>query len=314
MTKYILKRILMLIPVLIGVSIIIFLILHLSPGDPATVMLGPRATQAEITQLRENMGLNKPLPVQYLTFITNAIKGDFGRSIRTNNPVISEIMSRLPNTIQLSLAGILFSIIIGFPLGVLAAVKQNSFTDRLSSFLALVGFSVPNFWAGLMLMLLFAVLIPILPSSGHGTWKHLVLPAIGLGIQTTAVIARMTRSSMLEIVRQDYVKTAKSKGINKRIVLFRHIIRNALIPVVTIAGLYFGHSLGGVVATETVFSYPGVGRLLVDAIRNQDYPVVQAGVLFFALGVGIVNLLVDITYAYLDPRIKSQYRSIKEEK
>ncbi|MGM0421343.1 MAG: nickel ABC transporter permease [Bacillota bacterium] len=313
MIKYIIKRILMLIPVLIGVSIIIFLVLHLGPGDPAEVMLGPQASQAEVEQLRENLGLNEPLVVQYLVFARNALQGDFGRSIRTNTPVMKEILSRLPNTIQLSLVGILFSIIIGFPLGIYAAMNQNKLGDMISSFLALVGFSVPNFWAGLMLMLLFAVFIPILPSSGHGTWQHLVLPGIALGIQTTAVVARMTRSSMLEVIRQDYVKTAKAKGIDNKIVLFRHIIRNALIPVVTITGLYFGHSLGGVVVTETVFSYPGIGRLLVNAIRSQDYPVVQAGVLFFAFGVGIVNLVVDIIYAYLDPRIKAQYRAIKED-
>ncbi len=312
MLRYILKRLLLLIPVLLGVSIIIFVIIHMAPGDPAQVMLGPTATQTDIEQLRENLGLNKPLHIQYFIFLKNALQGDFGRSIRTNTPVMEEIMSRFPATLKLSATGMLLAIIIGFPLGVIAALKQNTITDSISSFLALVGFSVPNFWAGLMLMLLLSVIIPVLPSSGYGSWQHLILPGLALAIQTTAVIARMTRSSMLEIIRQDYIKTAKAKGISSKLVLFRHIIRNALIPVVTITGLYFGHSLGGVVVTETVFSYPGIGRLLVNAIRAQDYPVVQAGVLIFAAGVGVVNLIVDVIYGYLDPRIKAQYRAIKE--
>jgi peptide/nickel transport system permease protein len=307
MLKYILKRILMLIPVLLGVSVLIFGIMRLAPGDPAEVMLGPTASQEDVIQLRENLGLNDPIHIQYFRFLTNAMKGDFGRSLRTNTPVFEEIKSRFPATLILAVTAIILSVLIGFPLGVIAALKQNTFSDYLSSFLALVGFSVPNFWAGLMLMLLFSVIFPILPSSGYGSWKNLVLPAFGLAIQTIAVIARMSRSSMLEVIRQDYVRTARAKGLPGKIVLFRHIIRNALIPVVTISGLYFGHSLGGVVVTETVFSYPGIGRLLVEAIRSQDYPVVQGGVLIFALGVGIVNLLVDIIYAFLDPRIKAQY-------
>lgn len=312
MFRYIFKRLLLLIPVLLGVSIIIFIVIHMAPGDPAQVMLGPMASQEDIAQLRENLGLNKPLYTQYFIFLKNALQGDFGRSIRTNAPVIEEIKTRFPATLKLAVTGMVLAILIGFPLGVLAALKQNTITDTISSFLALLGFSVPNFWAGLMLMLLLSVIIPVLPSSGYGSWRHLILPGLALAIQTTAVIARMTRSSMLEVIRQDYVKTARAKGISNKLILVRHIIRNALIPVVTITGLYFGHSLGGVVVTETVFSYPGIGRLLVNAIRSQDYPVVQAGVLIFAAGVGIVNLIVDIIYAYLDPRIKAQYRSVVE--
>jgi len=312
MLRYILKRLLLLIPILLGVSIIVFTVLHMSPGDPAQIMLGPMASQESIAQMRESLGLNKPLYIQYFTFLKNALQGDFGRSIRTNTPVIEEIFSRLPATLKLSTLGMLLAIIIGFPLGVLAALKQNTIIDTTSSFLALIGFSIPNFWAGLMLMLLLSVYIPVLPSSGYGSWQHLVLPSLTLAIQTIAVITRMTRSSMLEVIRQDYVKTARAKGISDKLVLMRHIIRNALIPVVTIAGLYFGHSLGGVVVTETVFSYPGIGRLLVDAIRSKDYPVVQAGILIFAVGVALINLIVDVVYAYLDPRIKAQYRRIKK--
>ncbi len=312
MLHYILKRLLLLIPILLGVSIIVFTVLHMSPGDPAQIMLGPMASQESIAQMRESLGLNKPLYIQYFIFLKNTLQGDFGRSIRTNTPVIEEIFSRLPATLKLSTLGMLLAIIIGFPLGVLAALKQNTIIDTTSSFLALIGFSIPNFWAGLMLMLLLSVYIPVLPSSGYGSWQHLVLPSLTLAIQTIAVITRMTRSSMLEVIRQDYVKTARAKGISDKLVLVRHIIRNALIPVVTIAGLYFGHSLGGVVVTETVFSYPGVGRLLVDAIRSKDYPVVQAGILIFAVGVALINLIVDVVYAYLDPRIKAQYRRIKK--
>ena len=311
MLRYFLKRLMFLIPVLLGVSVVIFSIVHLAPGDPAEVMLGPSATQEEITNLREQLGLTKPLYVQYGIFLTNALKGDLGRSIKSNAPVVDEIMERFPATLTLAVLGMIFAIAIGLPLGILAALKQNTWVDALCSFFALVGFSIPNFWVGLMLMLLLSIYIPVLPSSGFDSWKNLIMPTIVLGIQTMAVIARMTRSSMLEVIRQDYVRTARAKGISDRLVLTRHILGNVLIPVVTIAGIYFGHQLGGVVITETIFSIPGLGRLIVDAIRAQDYPVVQGGVLFFALCVGIVNLLVDLLYAVLDPRIKAQYRAAK---
>ncbi|GAB1487506.1 ABC transporter permease [Aminivibrio sp.] len=315
MLRYFLKRLLFLIPVLLGVSIVIFVIVHLAPGDPAEVMLGPSATQEEITNLREQLGLTKPLYVQYGIFLTNALKGDLGRSIKTNAPVVDEILERLPVTLTLAILAMIFAIPIGLPLGILAALKQNTWVDALASFFALIGFSIPNFWVGLMLMLLLSIYIPILPSSGFDSWKNLIMPTIVLGIQTMAVIARMTRSSMLEVIRQDYVRTAKAKGISDRLILTRHILSNVMIPVITIAGLYFGHQLGGVVITETIFSIPGLGRLIVDAIRAQDYPVVQGGVLFFAL-VGVVNLLVDLLYAVLDPRIKAcsaQGKEIREE-
>ena len=308
MIRYILKRIALLIPILLGVSILIFGVIRLAPGDPAEVMLGPTAEREDIELLREKLGLNRPIVVQYGIFLKNALQGDLGRSIKTNNPVTEELLQRFPATITLAFSSIVLALLVGFPLGMIAALKQNTVWDALSSFLALAGFSIPNFWAGLMLMLLFSIVVPILPSSGYGSWKHMVLPTVVLAIQTMAVIARMTRSSMLEIIRQDYVRTARAKGIANKLVLFRHIVRNALIPVVTIAGLYFGHSLGGVVITETIFSIPGIGRLLVDAIRSQDYPVVQGGILVFALCVGVVNLVVDVLYAFLDPRIKAQYR------
>jgi peptide/nickel transport system permease protein len=281
--------------------------MHLTPGDPAQIMLGAEASQEDIAKIRQSLGLDRPLVVQYGIFLQNLLQGDLGRSIRTNTPVWEEIASRVPATTLLAVSGILLAIVFGFPLGILAAQKQNSWQDTFSSMLALIGFSVPNFWAGLMLMLLFSVAIPILPSSGYGQWNNLVLPSLALGIQIMAVIARMTRSSVLEVIRQDYVRTARAKGVAERVVLWRHAVLNALIPVVTIAGLYFGILLGGVVVTETVFSYPGIGRLLVESIRAHDYPLVQGGVLFFSVSVCAVNLAVDFLYAFLDPRIREQY-------
>ena len=309
MLRYILKRIVFLIPVLIGVSILIFTIIHLAPGDPAESMLGPSATQQDLHELREQLGLNKSLVEQYFTFIGNILKGDFGRSIRTNNPVLEEILDRFKPSFVLALWSMAFAVLLGLPLGMLAALRQNTWIDTLCNFVALLGFSLPGFWMGLMLMLLFSIMIPILPSSGYGSWEQLIMPVLVLGTNPMAVIARMTRSSMLEVIRQDYVRTARAKGLKNRLILVRHILSNVLIPVVTVIGIYFGNMLGGVVITETIFSIPGVGRLIIDAIRFHDYPVVQGGVLFFAFCLSLVNLGIDLLYALLDPRIKAQYRA-----
>jgi len=307
MSAYILRRLLFFAPILLGVSLLVFSIMHLTPGDPAQIMLGPEATQEEIAQVRQSLGLDRPLPVQYLIFVGNLLRGELGRSIRSDTPVWDELASRLPATFLLATCGILLAVLLGFPLGLFAACRHNTLFDTSSSLLALFGFSVPNFWAGLMLMLLFSIAVPILPSSGYGEWRNLVLPAVTLAAQILAVIARMTRSSVLEVIRQDYVRTARAKGLRERAILWRHTVRNALIPVVTITGLYFGILLGGVVVIETVFSYPGIGRLLVESIRAHDYPLVQGGVLVFSTGVCAVNLGVDILYAFLDPRIREQY-------
>jgi peptide/nickel transport system permease protein len=309
MSRYILRRLSFFLPILIGVSLLVFAIMHLTPGDPAEILLGSEASKEQIAQVRKNLGLDRPVSIQYLLFLKNALKGDLGRSIRTNNPVSEEILSRFPATLALAASGLAIAVLLGFPLGLLAALRQNTPIDGLAGFFSLIGFSIPNFWAGLMLMLLFSIAIPILPSSGHGSLRHLILPSVTLGIQVMAVIARMTRSSVLEVIRSDYIRTAHAKGIPARFVLSHHLVRNALIPVVTIAGLYFGLLLGGVVVTETVFSYPGIGRMLIDAIRAHDYPLVQGGVLFFGACICVVNLLVDILYAFLDPRIRAQYRS-----
>lgn len=307
MHKYILKRILLLIPVLLGVTFIVFSIMYLTPGDPAQLILGEKASPESVAALRTQMGLDKPFIAQYFTFIGKAITGDFGRSYTTNRLVFAEIFQRFPNTLTLAVVGVVLSIAIGIPVGIISATKQYSITDNVSMVVALLGVSMPNFWFGLMLILIFSVNLQLLPSGGFVGLKSLILPAITLGYSSSAIVTRMTRSSMLEVIRQDYIRTARAKGVKEKTVILRHGLKNALIPVITVVGLQFGHLLGGAVLTETVFSWPGVGRLLVDAIRAKDTPMVLASVVFLATAFSICNLLVDILYAYVDPRIKSQY-------
>ncbi|NCC64360.1 MAG: ABC transporter permease [Spirochaetia bacterium] len=308
MHRYIVRRLLMLIPVMLGVSFIVFTIMYFTPGDPAKIILGERAPAAEVAALRTQMGLDAPFLVQFFNFIKNAVQGDFGRSLVTKRPVAEELFARFPATIQLAGSAVLIAVAIGIPVGIISAIKQYSVFDGVAMTLALVGVSMPNFWQGLMMIILFSVYLRWLPSSGYGTFRHLLMPAITLGTSSAALITRMTRSSMLEVVRQDYIRTARAKGLDESVVINRHALKNALIPVVTVIGLQFGYLLGGAVLTETVFSWPGVGRMMVDAIRQKDFPVVQAGVLLLALSFSLVNLLVDILYAYIDPRIKAQYK------
>lgn len=307
MHKYILKRILMLIPVLLGVTFIVFTILSFTPGDPAQLILGESAPKAQIEQLREEMGLNDSFIVQYFNFVKNAIRGDFGRSYTTQREVFDEIFQRFPNTLILAAAGVILAVVIGIPVGIISATKQYSLVDSVSMIAALIGVSMPNFWLGLMLILLFAVNLGWLPFAGFDSWSSIILPTITLGTGAAAIITRMTRSSMLEVIRQDYIRTARAKGVKEKKVINKHALKNALIPVITVVGLQFGGLLGGAVLTETVFSWPGVGRLLVEAIRAKDTPMVLASVVFLATTFSIVNLLVDILYAFVDPRIKSQY-------
>ena len=308
MYRYIVRRLLLLIPVMLGVSFIVFTIMYFTPGDPAKILLGERAPAAEVAALRTQMGLDAPFLVQFFNFIKNAVQGDFGRSLVTKRPVAEELFARFPATIQLAGSAVLIAVAIGIPVGIISAIKQYSFFDGATMTLALVGVSMPNFWQGLMMILLFSVYLRWLPSSGYGTFRHLIMPALTLGTSSAALITRMTRSSMLEVVRQDYIRTARAKGLEEKVVINRHALKNALIPVVTVVGLQFGYLLGGAVLTETVFSWPGVGRMMVDASRQKDFPVVQAGVLLLALAFSLVNLLVDILYAYIDPRIKAQYK------
>ncbi|ADI15796.1 nickel ABC transporter permease [Truepera radiovictrix] len=308
MFQYIVKRILLVIPVLFGVSILVFGIMHLSPGDPAILMLGEGAPEAELEALRARLGLNEPLHVQYGMWVGRVLQGDLGRSIRSNRLVAAEIASRLPATIELAVLATLISVAIGIPIGVLSATRPNSLLDNATMVAALGGLAMPVFWQALMMILIFSLWLGWFPSSGRlGGWEYYVLPTLTLGTSSIAAITRMTRSTMLETIRQDYVRTAHSKGVAERRVIYRHALRNALIPVVTVIGLQFGSLLAGAVLTETIFNWPGIGRLAVDAIRAQDFPVVQGVILVFAIAYALVNLLVDLTYAALDPRLRVRY-------
>lgn len=308
MAKYIGKRLLLLIPVLLGVTFIVFSIMYMTPGDPAQLILGESAPASAVKELRADMGLDDPFIVQYGRFVAKACVGDFGKSYTTKRNVFSEIFARFPNTLKLAGFGVALAIIIGIPIGIISATRQYSCIDSISMIGALLGVSIPNFWLGLMLILLFSVNLGLLPSSGSDTWRHMILPSFTLGVGAAAIITRMTRSSMLEVIRQDYIRTARAKGVAEKKVIYRHALKNALIPVITVVGLQFGYLLGGAVLTETVYAWPGVGRLLVEAIRQKDTPTVLASVVFMATTFSFVNLLVDILYAYVDPRIKSQYQ------
>lgn len=286
------------------VSIIVFGILHIAPGDPATMLAGEDARPEDVAAVRANYGLDQPLYVQYGVWLGNVLRGDLGRSIVTRRSVLAEISSRLPATVELAVAALAMAVVVGMAVGVVSATRQYSLWDHSAMILALLGISVPIFWLGLMLILLFSVELRWLPTGGAGTPQQLVLPALALGAASTAIIARMTRSSMLEVIRQDYIRTARAKGLTERVVVIRHALKNALIPVTTVVGLQFGYLLGGAVITETVFSRPGLGRLLVSSINSRDFPVVQGTLVLMAVSFVLVNLLVDIIYGYLDPRIR----------
>ena len=308
MHKYIFKRILMMIPVVIGVSLLVFMVLKMTPGDPARVVAGAEADEATVAQIREELGLNKPVLQQYVDYMAGMLHGDMGNSYTTGKPVFSEILSRMPTTFTLAFAGVLVAVLIGIPLGIISATKQYSILDNISTLLALTGVAMPNFWLGLMLILVFALQLGWLPSGGATSWQGYILPAVTLGVGATANFMRTTRSSMLEVIRQDYIRTVRAKGANEQRVILRHALRNALIPVITVIGLQIGTLLGGAVVNETVFSLPGVGLLMINSINKKDEPVVLGCLITFAVVFSLVNLFVDILYAYIDPRIKSQYR------
>lgn len=303
-SQYIIRRFLIMIPVLFGISIIIFAMVRVIPGDPGYILAGPHATKEQVEQIREQLGLNKHPVLQYLLFLKNILRGDLGTSTRTGLPVSKEIMARFPNTLLLAFSSILIATLFGVFIGVISGVKQNSKFDYLSMLFALFGLSMPVFWLGLMLMLLFSIKLGWFPAVGAEGLKHLVLPSLTLGANSMAIIARMTRSSMLEVIRLDYIRTARAKGLAEKVVITRHALKNALIPVVTVIGLQTGTLLGGAVLTEIVFAWPGIGRLLVEAILSRDYPVVQGVVLLVATTFILINLIVDIIYSYLDPRIR----------
>ena len=309
MLKYIAKRLLAMIPVILGVTLIVYLIMSLAPGDPARTILGEQATEEQVNELREEMGLNDPIIVQYFKYIWNLLHGNLGRSYQSRIDVSTEIFSRFPNTIKLALAASLFSVILALPLGIIAAVKQNTFFDSFSMFVAIIGISCPTFWFGLILIPVFAVNLKWFPVSGQvDNFRGMVLPALTLAFNSMAAMARVTRSSMLEVIRQDYIRTARAKGVSQRNVILRHAVPNAMIPTVTIIGLRIGGLLAGAVICETVFSWPGIGRLLVQSIQSRNTPVVLGCIIIFSICFSLVNLIVDILYAFIDPRIKSQYQ------
>ena len=304
MLTVIIRRLIFTIPIVFGVTIVVFSILHLAPGCPTTIMLGDHASPEAIEELRNRFGLDDPIPVQYFRWLSGIVRGDFGRSIHTRQLVLEMIWQRVPATVELTLAAMILSILIAIPVGIISATKQYSIFDHGSMVGALLGVSMPVFWQGLMMILIFGFFLGWVPISGRGTISHLLLPAITLGTSQAALIARLTRSSMLEVIRQDYITTARSKGLVERIVIIKHALKNALIPVVTIVALQLPVLFGGAVITETVFAWPGMGRLMVASIFTRDFPVVQAAVLIIAMFVILSNLLADILYIVLDPRIK----------
>jgi len=331
MFSYILRRILILIPLLLAISIVVFFMIHLIPGDPVQIMLGDKGSEEDVARLRSELGFDQPLHTQYLKFLGNLLQGDLGRSIRNRNPVIYEIRAAFPATIELTVLSMIFASFIGIAAGIISAIKQYSLIDNLTMVGALLGISMPVFWVGMMLMLIFGSRLGWMPISGRisrvtdlevitnfyildsiitqnwaalrSTISHLILPAITLATIPVAMIARMTRSTTLEVLNQDYIRTARAKGLSEKVVILKHVLKNALIPVVTIIGLQFGSFLGGAVLTETVFARAGVGRLLINGILGRDFPVIQGAVIVIASFFVFINLIVDILYSYLDPRI-----------
>ena len=303
MAIYLLRRILLVVPVLVGVSVIAFLMSHLVPGDPVTVMLGQQGTAEDAARLRESLGLNDPLWLQYWRYVSRAVQGDLGESIRSGQPVLDEIVERLPSTLTLTACAIVTAVVVGMALGVAAAVSRSAVADAALMGVALIGISMPAFWSGILLILLFGLKLGWLPIAGSGP-KALILPTITLAAPAAAVLARMTRSTMLEVLGQDFVRTARAKGLRDRVVVARHVLRNALIPVITIVGLQFGGLLTGSVIVESVFSRPGLGRYTITAIESRDFPQIQGIVLVAASIYVFVNLAVDLLYAVIDPRIR----------
>ena len=313
MTRYIAQRTVSLIPVLVGVTLLIFLVMQLAPGDPAQIMLGPKATATSLAQLRHELGLDQPLHVQYVRWLARVLRGNWGRSIQVKREVLPFILDRFQNTAYLTICAALLACLVGIPAGILSAVRQYSPSDRMAMVLVLVGFSLPIFWLGIILQIVFGLKFGILPVSGIQSpdhtdladlVSHLILPSLTLATGATAIIARMTRSSMLEVIRQDYIRTARSKGLRERLIISHHALKNALIPVMTVVGMQVGYLLGGDVLVEMVFSYPGIGLAMVNGILARDFPLVQGAILLVASSYVLVNLAVDVTYAFLDPRIR----------
>lgn len=304
MARFLIKRLLLTIPVLIGVATLVFSLIHLVPGDPVQTMLGESASPQDVAQLRTRLGLDRPLHVQYVAFAGGALRGDLGTSLRTSQPVSVAILERMPATLELAAAAMLVAIVVAIPLGVIAAVGKDTAIDHAATTLSLVGISMPTFWLGPLLAIVFSIRLGWLPVSGRGTLANLVLPAVTLGAPLAAILARMTRASVLEELRELYVVAARARGASEVRVVLAHALRNSLIPIVTVVGLQFGSVLTGAVITETIFSWPGVGRLLVQSISARDYPAVQGCILLIAVTYVSMNLIVDVLYGLLDPRIR----------
>lgn len=304
MPKYILKRLLQLIPVVLGITFIIFVVLNLAPGDAAATILGPDATEEALAAKRAEMGIDQPVVVQYVRYMWGVLHGDFGTSWLSSYEVLPEFLHRIPYTILLGSLAMFVAVAIGIPLGIVAAIRQNHMIDYVSLALALILFSLPSFWFAMMGQILFCLTLKWLPASGVGSLKHFILPAITLGANILASQLRMTRTSMLDVIKQDYIRTARAKGSNERRVVIHHVLRNGMLPVVTQVGISFASCMGGSVITEAVFSIPGIGSLLINAVKGRDIPVVMGTLIFIAVFVGVINLIVDIIYALIDPRVK----------
>ncbi len=304
MFSYILRRIVGMVPILLVITVIAFLFVHLTPGDPIRIMYGAEIDQDTYQQMRAREGFDDPLVVQYGRYMVNILQGDFGTSYRTRSNVSDEIIRRFGFTFTLTILSMIWALLIGITVGIISATRRNSLLDRSSMVTTITALSIPEFWFGLMIMQIFAVQLGWFPTSGSGSWIHLILPSLTLGFGVAATIVRFTRSSMLEVLREDYVRTARAKGQSERVVVWSHVLRNALIPVVTMSGLQFGFLIGGAVVVEQVFAWPGLGSYLIDSILNRDYPVIQALILLFSFQFLVINLLVDISYAWLNPQIR----------
>lgn len=304
MLRYFVKRLLGMIPTMIIVTIVVFLFIHMLPGDPARLVAGPEADEATVEMVRHQLGLDRSIPEQFVSFVANALQGDFGTSIRTQRPVIDEIAERFGPTMYLTIAAMGWSVLFGLAAGVISAVYRNRWPDRLCMTIAVSGISFPAFALGILLMEVFSVELGWLPTVGAATWKHYILPSITLGAAVAAVMARFTRASFVEVLTDDYIRTARAKGVRGSFIVMKHALRNALIPVVTMMGLQFGFLLGGSIVVEKVFNWPGMGRLLVDAVDMRDYPVIQASVLLFSVEFIVINLIVDVLYGWINPSIR----------
>jgi ABC-type dipeptide/oligopeptide/nickel transport system permease component len=303
MINYIVKRLLLSIPTIFGVIFIVMLTIELVPGDPVELMLGEHATKEAVENVRTALGLDKPLLTRYFMYLKNLTKGDMGRSIRENRLVSKEISDVWPATLKLTIAAMVIALSMGVMLGIFSAVKPNSYFDGTNRIISLFGLSMPVFWIGLVMIVIFAYWLRLLPTGGTGSWKHIVLPAVTLSLPSIAMISRMTRSSLLEVLKEDYVRTARAKGLSEKVVILKHALKNALIPIVTLSGLQLGQLMGGAILTETVFAWPGLGRLMIRAIFARDYILLQGTVLVFALAFVLINLIVDLSYSFLDPRV-----------